>query len=204
MQRDAFDIFGAEDAAAALEARLERVPASPVRMASDGRPLLSPPLSTARDRFDGPVTARAGLVVFAAHGTPASRPLGELLSRARERHLIAWRHFPDPAAHPRAAMFALAAEAGAARGKFWLLTRELLRMRHDDPTSLHDAFVRAEVDPYRAVEAMRAGTGADRIVEDVASAHASGVGISPALFINGERYGGPLDADAVLAALASY
>ena len=51
------------------------------------------------------------------------------------------------------------------------------------------------------VEAMRASTGADRIVDDVASAQASGVAFSPALFVNGERYGGELDPAAVSAAL---
>jgi protein-disulfide isomerase len=48
---------------------------------------------------------------------------------------------------------------------------------------------------------MRAGTGSDRIVADVASALASGVTYSPALFVNGERYEGDLDAAQVSAAL---
>jgi hypothetical protein len=197
------DVFGAEDAAARVAARLERVPPSPVRLADDGGPRLEPPLSTTRDRFDGPVTARAALVVFAAHGTPASRPLGRVLAQVRERHLVAWRHFPDPAAHPDAAIFALAAEAAATRGKFWALTRELLDLRHFDPTDLHDAMVRAGLDPERTLGTMRAGTGADRIADDVASAHASGVAFSPVLFVNGERYRGDLDPVAVCSALAA-
>ena len=61
--------------------------------------------------------------------------------------------------------------------------------------------LRAGLDPERALEAMRAGTGADRIVDDVASAVASGVTYSPALFVNGERYPGELDPAAVTAAL---
>ena len=48
---------------------------------------------------------------------------------------------------------------------------------------------------------MRAGTGTDRIVDDVASALASGVAFSPALFINGERYDGEPASRAVSAAL---
>jgi hypothetical protein len=190
-----------DDAAARLVALLERVPREPVRFAGDGRSLLSPPLLTTRDRFDGPVTARATLLVFAAHATPASPTLGAVLERARERHLVAWRHYPDPAAHPRAVTFALATEAAAMHGKFWALTRELLRLRHDDPEDLHAAMLRAGLDPQRALDAMRAGAGSDRIVEDVTSAHASGVEYVPALFVNGERYRGPLEADAVIAAL---
>jgi hypothetical protein len=190
-----------EDAAARLVALLERVPQEPVRFGDDGRSLLSPPLLTTRDRFDGPVTARATLLIFAAHATPASRTLGGVLERARERHMVAWRHYPDPAAHPRAVTFALAAEAAALSGKFWALTRELLRLRHDDPDDLHAAMLRAGLDPERALDAMRAGAGTDRIVEDVSSARASGVEYVPALFVNGEHYRGPLDADAVIAAL---
>jgi hypothetical protein len=195
------DVFGAEAAAAQLAERLERVPPGAVRLAADGRTLLSPPVDATRDRFDGPATASAALAVFGAHGTPASRALGAVLERVRERHLVVWRHYPDPSAHPRATMLALAAEAAAAHGRFWVLTRELLRLRHDDPIDLHAALVRAGLDPERAGDAMRAGTGADRIAGDVASALASGVAFSPALFINGERYRGELDPAAVLAVL---
>ena len=98
-------------------------------------------------------------------------------------------------------MLALAAEAAAARGRFWALTRELLHMRHHDPADLHAAMTRVGLDPERALEAMRAETGADRIVEDVGSALTSGVTFSPALFINAERYEGELDPAAVSAAL---
>jgi hypothetical protein len=47
---------------------------------------------------------------------------------------------------------------------------------------------------------MHAGTGLDRIVDDVASARASFVTFSPALFVNGQQYRGELDPAAVSAA----
>jgi NhaA family Na+:H+ antiporter len=191
------DLFGAEDAAARLARRLDALQPTRVVRAADGRPRLSPPLSPARDHIAGPVSARTTLVVFGAFGTPASRHLGRTIERIRERHMattrIAWRHDPDAVAHPRAIMLALAAEAAAAHGHFWALTRELLRLRHDDPQDLHAAMLRAGLDPERTIEAMRAGTGEDRIAENVASALASGVAFSPALFIDDERYEGPLD-----------
>ena len=144
--------------------------------------------------------------MFGAFGTPGSRPLGRVIERVREDHIatarIAWRHFPDPGAHPHAVMLALAAEAAAARGLFWALTRELLRLRHDDPVDQHGALIRAGLDPERTLDAKRAGTGADRIAADVASAMGSGVAFTPALFLNGERYDGELDAAAVSAAVA--
>jgi protein-disulfide isomerase len=202
---DDVDVFGAEAAAAELTERLEHVQPNAVRIAEDGRPLLSPAFDPDRDRVDGPTPARATLVVFAAYGTPFSRPLVSVLSHVRERYPstvgVAWRHYPDPVAHPQAVVLALAAEAAAARGRFWALTRELLHMRHHDPADLHAAMLRVGLDPERALEAMRAGTGADRISADVASALASGVTFSPALFVNGERYEGELDPAAVSAAL---
>jgi hypothetical protein len=202
---DDVDLFGAEAAAGDLTRRIEHVQPSDVRRAADGRLLLSPPFDVDRDRVAGPRQARATLVVFAAYGTPASRPLASVLMHVREHDpttvSVAWRHHPDPVAHPRAVTLALAAEAAGARGTFWTLTRELLRMRHHDPADLHAALVRVGLDPERTIDAMRAGTGSDRIVADVASARASGVTYSPALFVNGERYSGELDPAAVSAAL---
>ena len=198
------DQYGAEAAAAELTERINQVHATAVRVADDGRALLSPPFDAGRDHVDGPVPGHATLVVFGAYGTPASRPLANVLTHVREQHPtadVAWRHYPDPTAHPHAVVLALAAEAAAVRGRFWALTRELLHMHHHAPDDLHAAMRRVALDPAHATEAMRAGTGADRIVDDVASALASAVTYSPALFINGERYPGELDPAAVSAAL---
>jgi hypothetical protein len=202
---EAVDLFGAEAAAAQLVERLEQVPAGAAERAEDGRRLLSPPFAPDHDRIDGSAWAQSTLVVFGAFGTPSSRPLGDLLTSLREQHAstlrVAWRHYPDPAAHPRAAILALAAEAGASLHRFWPLAHELLRRHHDDPRDLRTALLHAGIDPRRALDAMRGGTGIDRIVDDVASARASGVTFSPSLFVNGEQYRGELDPAAVSAAL---
>src|SRR3954469_19228799 len=191
------DAYGAEAAAATLAEGLAHVRSSAVRAAHDGLALLAPPFTPGRDRVDGPPWARSTLVVFGAHGTPSSRPLGRVLAAIRTRDpatvAIAWRHFPDPAAHPRAAVLALAAEAAAEQGRFWALTRELLSARHHDPIDVSQAMVRAGLDPGRTVGAMRAGTGAERIVADTASALANGVVFPPALFIDRQRYRGELE-----------
>ena len=195
------DAYGAEAAAANLAERLARVRSGAVHVADHGLDLLAPPFARDLDRVDGPPWARSTLVVFGAHGTPSSRQLGRVLAVMRARHPaaveLAWRHFPDPGAHPRSAVLALAAEAAAAQGRFWALTRELLSMRHHDPIELSAAMVRAGLDAARTLAAMREGTGADRIVADTASALASGVVFTPALFIDGERYQGELDPEAV-------
>jgi Na+:H+ antiporter, NhaA family len=201
-----FDLYGAEDAAAALVARLKDVQPAAALHAGDGAPLLSPAFDPARDRVDGRAGAPRSLVVFGAFGTPSSHALGRVLADVRERFAttvdVAWRHYPDPDAHPRAAVLALATEASEAIHTFWSLAHELLRLRHNDPIDLHAAMERARLDPKRALAAMREGTGTDRIVEDVASALASGVLYSPTLFIDGRRFEGELDRAALAAALS--
>jgi 2-hydroxychromene-2-carboxylate isomerase len=202
---DDVDVFGAEAAAAHLTERLEEVRRSASGVAGGASPGLRPPFAPTRDRVDGPASARTTLLVFGAFGAPSARSLGKVLATARERHFttvaVAWLHYPDPSAHPRAAVIALAAEAAAARGKFWFFTHAMLRLRHDDPADLHTALLRAGLDPRHTLEAMRAGTGAERIADDVASALASGVERAPTLFVNGERYRGELDPDAVSAGI---
>jgi Thioredoxin len=201
-----FDLFGAEAAAADLSRRLAAVEQPRVRHDAHGDALLWPPYAPARDHVDGPPTGPASLVVFGAFGTPWSRVLGHVLGRVRDRYpstvCVVWRHFPDPVAHPRAVMMALAAEAAGTHGRFWALTREFLARRHDDPSDLHIALVRAGLDPQRTIAEMRAGIRADRIADDVESAGASGVTYAPALFINGEHYVGELSPRAVAEALA--
>jgi hypothetical protein len=202
---EATDRFGVEDTAARVAERLARVEPHPARVAEDGEILLTPPLARAHDRIAGPASGRATLVVFGAHGTRSSRSLGAVLDAVRQRHPatvgVAWRHYPDPVAHPRAVVLALAVEAAAEAGKFWTLTRELLRLRHHDPRDLHGAIVRSSLDPARTREAMRGGAGADRIAGDVASALGSGVTFGPALFVAGERYRGEVRPAPVLAAI---
>lgn len=199
------DRYGAEETAARLAARLALAEPHAARVAGDGEILLTPPLAPGHDRIAGPASAPATVVVFGAHGTPWSRSLGAVLDAVRQRHpataSVAWRHYPDPVAHPRAVVLALAVEAAADAGRFWTLTRELLRLRHDDPEDLHRAIVRSSLDPDHVIDAMRRGAGEDRIAADVASALASGVTAAPALFISGERYRGALRPEPVLAAI---
>src|SRR5262245_38689668 len=136
------DVYGAEEAAARLTDRLRALEPPPVHAGPGDRPRLTPALSVDRDRIEGPAAGRATVVVFGAHGTPASRSVGAVLDAIREQHIatvgIAWRHYPDPDAHPRAAILALAVEAAAVSGRFWTLTREMLRLHHHDPRDLHD------------------------------------------------------------------
>jgi hypothetical protein len=199
--------LGVEETAARLAVRLALLEPQAARVADHGEVMLTPPVAPGRDRIAGPAAAPVTLVVFGAHGTPSSRALGTVLDALGRRRLatvgVAWRHCPDPVAHPRAVVFALAVEAAAQAGRFWTLTRELLRLRHHDPDDLHGAIVRSSLNPQYVIEAMRRGAGEDRIAGDVESALTSGVKAAPALFIAGERYRGDLRPEPVLAAIES-
>src|SRR4051794_9094997 len=148
---EATDRYGVEETAARVAARLARVEPHAARVADDGEIVLTPPLAPAHDRIAGPAWGRATVVVFGAHGTPSSRSLGVVLDAIRRRHPTtvgtAWRHHPDPVAHPRAVVFALAVEAAAQAGRFWTLTRELLRLRHHQPGDPPSAPVRSSPAP---------------------------------------------------------
>jgi protein-disulfide isomerase len=97
----------------------------------------------------------------------------------------------------------MAAEAAATEARFWPMTRALLAVRHEDGVDLQAAARHAGVDYDRLLHLMRAGTGADRVAADVESALASGVAGAPTVFLDGERYRGELEADAVWAASAA-
>jgi antitoxin (DNA-binding transcriptional repressor) of toxin-antitoxin stability system len=76
------DVFSAEAAAALLVERIEQGQPVAVRVAGDGRALLSPPFATRRDRVAGPGTAE-GAASLRKFWVPA-------------RELLALRH-DDPA-----------------------------------------------------------------------------------------------------------
>jgi hypothetical protein len=198
------DVLGAAVAVAALEDRIRASRAALTSPPAHRSAVLTPPLSDRRDHVDGPESASLEIVVFGAYGTAASRALGRLLARLRGARpaalRIAWRHLPDPDAHPHATALALAAEAAAAEGRFWSMNRELLALRHYDLVGVQHAARRAGVDFDRLLSLMRAGVGAERVADDVASGLASSVAGAPTLFINGEPFDGGLDADAVWAA----
>ena len=199
------DVFGAAEAAAALQDRIRALRGRRTPPAAETRAVVTPPLSDRRDHVDGPESASLAMVVFGAYGGPESRALGGLLKRLREAHpaalRVAWRHFADPDANPRSTSLALAAEAAASEGRFWSMNRELLALHHYDLVGVQHAARRAGVDFDRLLSLVRAGVGADRVVDDVASGLASSVLHAPTLFVNGERFDGGLDAEAVWAAM---
>jgi Na+:H+ antiporter, NhaA family len=203
MLGDDEDALGALQAVTALERRIQALRSAPAPREPEGGARLTPPSSDVRDHVAGPESAEASLVVFGAYGAPESRALGRLLRQLRDAHpgalRAAWRHLPAPG--PDGAALALVAEAAAVQGRFWSMSDELLALHRVQIRDVHDAARRAGLDFDRLVANMRAGVGAERVVADVACAVASAVTQAPALFVNGRRFSGGIDADAVWAAL---
>ena len=128
--------------------------------------------------------------------------LRQLVAESGGRVRLVFRNFPLADRHPYALTAALAAEAAAAQGAFWQM-HALLFARQD---RLTDAALRSYaeelgLDGDRVVGEAAQPFG-DKIEADFAAALAAGVTGTPTLFVDGRRYTGRLEIDALRRALA--
>lgn len=162
-----------------------------------------------RDHIRGPANAPVTLVQYGDFECPYCGDLypvvRRLQNRLGKRLRLVFRHFPLTEQHHRAEKAAEAAEAAAAQGEayFWQM--------HDCLYEHQNALTRDDLESYAAelgldierfVQELDAGTYENRVREDILSAENNGVTGTPTFFINGERYDGALDFDALLAAIA--
>jgi protein-disulfide isomerase len=167
---------------------------------------LTPPVSE-RDHAVGPADARVTLVEYGDFECPHCGALHPIVQAARKAFggnlRFVFRHFPLRSSHPHALAAAKAAEAAAAQGRFWEMHDRLYQRQTeltDADLERHARELGFDVERFRASLAERAHEA--RIREDLASAAASGAQGTPSIFINGDRYDGPVERDAVFAALA--
>ena len=160
----------------------------------------------ARDHARGPEGAPVTLVKYGDYECPYCGQLHpvlkELQERTGERMRFVFRHFPLDSAHPRARRAALAAEAAASQGRFWEM-HDLLYENQDELGEEDLTRYAAELglDLRRFEEDLANDHLAWRIEEDRLGGERAGVGGTPALFVNGVRYAGPMDLDGLLAAV---
>src|SRR5829696_934698 len=146
-----------------------------------------------RDHARGPMDAPVTLVKYGDYECPycgeAHPVLKELQERVGEQVRFVFRHFPLDTVHPRARRAAQAAEAAASQDRFWEM-HDLLYERQDElgEEDLMGYAAELELDLRRFEE--------DRLGGDRA-----GVRGTPAFFVNGVRYTGPMDLDGLLAAI---
>ena len=159
-----------------------------------------------RDHARGPKDAPVTLVKYGDYECPycgeAHPVLKELMERLGEQVRFVFRHFPLDSVHPCARRAAQAAEAAASQGRFWEM-HDLL-YEHQDELGEEDLMRYAaelELDLRRFEEDLTNDNHAWRIEEDRLGGDRAGVRGTPALFVNGVRYAGPMDLDGLLAAV---
>jgi 2-hydroxychromene-2-carboxylate isomerase len=157
----------------------------------------------ARDHARGPEDAPVTLVMYGDYECPYCGELHpvlkELQQRVGERVRFVFRHFPLDSAHPRARRAALTAEAAASQDRFWEM-HDLLYENQDQlgDEDLMRYAAELELDLGRFEEDLANDDHAWRIEEDRLGGERAGVGGTPAFFVNGVRYTGPMDLDGLL------
>jgi protein-disulfide isomerase len=159
-----------------------------------------------RDHIQGPINAAFALVEYGDYECPycgEAHPIVKAVQeRLGDRLCFAFRNFPLVNAHPHAQHAAEAAEAAGEQGKFW----EMHDLLFENQAALEDedlAQYAADLglDGSRLIAEVLAGTHKGRVREDFKSGARDGVNGTPTFFINGVRYDGVPDIEALLAAL---
>ena len=172
----------------------------------DGNRLTDP--VTDRDHALGPATAPVTIVEYGDYECPdclnAVPIIREVRQRLGDRLRFVFRHFPRSSIHPHASMAAEAAEAAAEQGKFWDMHEALFRHQAElaDIDLAHLA-LNLGIEVYQFETSRGRERHHRRVQEDYESGVRSGVKKTPTLFINGRRYDGPVDAQAIVAASES-
>jgi protein-disulfide isomerase len=161
----------------------------------------------ARDHIQGSIDAPIALLEYGDYQCPYCGQAYPIIKAVQEqlgdRLCFAFRNFPLINAHPYAEHAAELAEAAGAHGKFWEM-HDLLFENQDalEDEDLARYAVALGLDARRLLAEVQGGTHKDRVREDFRSGAQGGVNGTPTLFINGERYNGPLDLDELIAGLA--
>jgi Na+:H+ antiporter, NhaA family len=145
-----------------------------------------------------PLRANPGGDYECPHCAAAAPVIRELLDRSDGRLRFVFRHLPLVDVHPGAALAALAAEAAGEHGRFWEMHDRLLD--HHEDLDAHELVGHAEaigLDLARFQADLDAGRFSAHVGQDVNSAEESGVAGTPTFFIDGIRYDGVHDIDAL-------
>lgn len=166
---------------------------------------LAVPVSEA-DHAAGIVDAPLTLLEYGDYECPYCAAAHPLVKRLREtlggRLRFVFRHFPLNNVHAHAAVAAQAAEAAAAQDKFWPMHDLLYAHQATLADYSMDAFaIKLGLEIYKFNADLSSQRYAKRVANDVEGGRRSGVTGTPTFFINGVRYTGSPEYDAMLAAL---
>jgi formate-nitrite transporter family protein len=158
-----------------------------------------------RDHARGPENAALTLVAYGDLECPHCRLVQPIVSEVagelRDSLRMVFRHFPVSDRHPHAQQAAEALEAAGSQGRFWemmeLVYQESARLDRD---SLCRAAKKAGVNLKQFTRELDGQVYRDRVRADYLSGVRAGVIGTPTLFINGEKYAGAYEFDALVAA----
>jgi protein-disulfide isomerase len=157
------------------------------------------------DHHQGPLDARIVLVEYGDYECPycgdAYPELKAVQKAMGDALCFVFRNFPLSNAHPHAERAAEFAEAAATVNRFWEM-HDLLYENQDalDDRSLVGYGTRLGLGEALIQSALD-GAFAARIRRDFEGGVRSGVNGTPSLFINGQRYDGPRDANSLITVL---
>lgn len=166
---------------------------------------LTPPVSS-DDHSEGPADAPVTLVEYGDFQCPycgAAFPVVQALQKKMGKRLrFVFRNFPLTQIHPNAEPAAELAEAAATKGKFWPMhTMLFTHQKALDAAHLAEYAAKVGLDAAWASEAVAKNAFLDEVKKDFKSGVRSGVNGTPTFFINGMRYDGDYEYEAMLAAL---
>lgn len=168
-------------------------------------PALTPPISR-NDHTLGDLDAPLQMLEFGDYQCPycgAAQPvIQEIRRELGDRLLYAFRNFPLVQVHQYAEQAAEAAEAAGAQGKFWEMHDLLYQNQHAlDYNHLVGYADQLGLDVEKFQQDLRDHAYRAKIASDYRSGEESGVPGTPTFFLNGIMYQGPIEPDAIIAAI---
>jgi len=203
LSRAQIGILAATVLAALLGAAVFAILSAAERRRGDVRDRLVRPLDPRRDPVLGDAARARTTVVEYGDVSSAFAATSEEMRREMAQRFgvgVAYTFRHAATATPGVA---LAGEAASEQGRFWEMRDALLSEAPvESDRQLLRAASRAGLNLRRFRADVARGAGSARVAEDAADAEAMLLSDTPAFFIDGVRYRGPIDADAINAAVA--
>ncbi len=156
------------------------------------------PAVGSHDHIQGDEHAHIELVEYGDYECPhcgrAYPILKNVQAQMGNRLKFVFRNFPLAEMHPHATNAAIATEAAGAQGKFWEMHDIIFEhQQHLKDTDLLKYAAQIGLNIEQFGKDFEDARHMDKVAADFESGVRSGVNGTPSLFINGEKYGGPVD-----------
>jgi Na+/H+ antiporter NhaA len=177
------------------------------RQGSANRGRLIRPLDPTRDLVLGdPSRAILQVVEYGNYANPYLPGSAEIRSEMEStfRHTVVYAFRNHPLDEPLGRTTAIAGAAAAEQGRFWEMRDELIREAPiESERQIRRAAASAGLNLRRFERDWAAGSGADRVDEDIADADEMNLERTPTYFIGGQRYEGSIDRNSLNGAVAA-